>query len=155
MAVDMFLKLDGIKGEANDAKHPSTVEILSFSWGVSNGGTQPAGSQVSINDFSFVHKLDKSTPSLMLACATGQHIPSAVLTTRKAGKTQQDYLKFTFSDILVSSYQSGGHSSGVPTDQFSLNFAKVEISYAVTKPDGSLASPTKAILTNPDRQGSP
>jgi type VI secretion system secreted protein Hcp len=52
-----------------------------------------------------------------------------------------DYLTFTFLDVLVSSYQTGGtEAAGVaPLDQVSLRFAKIEVEYKAQKADGSLA----------------
>jgi len=94
-----------------------------------------------MQDFHFVMKLNKASVGLMKACATGEHIKSATLTARKAGKDQQEYLTINFTDVLVSSYQTGGseHGDVVPTDQVSLNFAKIEVDYKQQKPDGSLA----------------
>jgi type VI secretion system secreted protein Hcp len=85
-------------------------------------------------------KINKASPKLFLACASGEHIPDAVLTCRKAGKDQQEFLKFKFSDVLISSYQTGGSAHGdiVPTDQISFNFAKIEVDYKPQNADGSL-----------------
>src|SRR5262249_35189790 len=96
--------------------------------------------------FHAVMKVNKASAKLLLACATGEHIKKAVLTCRKAGKDQQEYLKITFTDLLVSSFQTGGNTHGgiVPTDQFSLNFAKLEYEYKEQKDDGSLAAAVKA-----------
>jgi type VI secretion system secreted protein Hcp len=145
-AVDYFLKFDGIKGETTDAKHKDELDIESWSWGATlerstaaRGGAR-AG-KVSMQDFHFVMKLNKASPALLKACATGQHIKTATLTARKAGKDQQEYLTFKFYDVLVSSYQTGGseHGEVVPTDQVSFNFVKIEIDYRQQKPDGALA----------------
>lgn len=149
-AVDYFLKLKGIEGESQDGKHKGEIDIESWSWGESNtahghvGGGSGAG-KVSMQDFHFVMKINKASPKLMLACATGEHIPDGTLLCRKAGKDQQDFLKVTFTDILVSSYQTGGsgHSDIVPTDQISLNFSKIEIEYKEQKPDGTLGAAAK------------
>jgi type VI secretion system secreted protein Hcp len=93
-----------------------------------------------MQDFHFVMHLNRSSPLLAKACATGQHIKSATLTTRKAGKGQQEYLIYKFYDLLISSYQTGGSSESVnPTDQVSFNFSKVEMEYRPQKPDGTLA----------------
>ena len=144
-AVDFFLKIDGIDGESQDSKHKGEIDLESWSWGQSNtahgatGGGHGAG-KVSMQDFHFVMKVNKSSPKLMQACASGEHLKSALLTCRKAGKDQQEYLQIKFSDCLVSSYQTGGHegTSVVPTDQISLNFAKIEYDYKEQKPDGTL-----------------
>ena len=141
-AVDYFIKFDGIKGESTDAKHRDEVDIESWSWGETNvaaprtGGGGGAG-KVAMQDFHFVTKLNKATPALMKACATGQHIKLATLTARKAGKDQQEYLTFKFYDVLVSSYQTGA-SQEIPMDQASINFSKIEVEYRQQGPDGKL-----------------
>lgn len=150
-AVDYYLKIDGVDGESGDAKHKGSIEIESFSWGATQGGSFRAGGgggagKVSMQDFHFVMKINKASPKLMLACATGEHIKKAVLIARKAGKDQQEYMKVTFSDILVSSFQTGGaaHGDALPTDQLSLNFAKIEFEYKEQKPDGTLGGAIKS-----------
>jgi len=149
-AVDYFLKIDGIEGESQDSKHKAEVEIQSFSFGATQTGSFAAGGgggagKVHMQDFHFTVPVNKASPKLMLACASGQHIKKAVLTVRKAGKEQQEYLKYTFSDLLVSSYQTGGGGGDVlPVDQISLNFAKIETEYKEQKADGTLAGSVKA-----------
>jgi type VI secretion system secreted protein Hcp len=148
MAVDYLLEIDGIKGESHDSKHKDTIEIESFSWGATNAGSHGAGGgggagKVNFQDIHFTTHVNKASPALMLACATGQHIKKAVLYVRKQGTGQQDYYTVTLQDLLVSSFQSGGHSGGdaKPVDQFALNFATVKFEYKLQKPDGSLDSP--------------
>ena len=149
--VDFFLKIDGIDGESNDAKHKGEIELSSWSYGEQQAGTHAAGGgggagKVSMQDFRFVTTVNKASPKLFLASASGEHIKKAVLVCRKAGKDQQEYLKITLSDLLVSSYQTGGPQGGnvLPTDQVSLNYAKIEIEYKPQKPDGTLDAPIKA-----------
>ncbi len=151
-AVDYFLKLYGIDGESMDAKHKNEIDLMSWSWGETQSGTFAFGGgggagKVSMQDFNFVMRANKSSPKLLLACATGEHIKSAVLTCRKAGKEQQEYLKIKFSDCLVSSFQTGGSGGSdiVPCDQISLNFAKIEYEYKEQKADGTLGGAIKAI----------
>jgi len=100
-----------------------------------------------MQDFHFVMKVNKASPKLLLACATGEHIKGGLLTCRKAGKEAQEFLKIKFSDCLISSFQTGGsEGSGIiPTDQISLNFAKIEYEYKEQKPDGTLGGAVKAI----------
>ena len=150
-AVDYFLKIEGVEGESGDSKHKNEIQLESWSWGESQGGTMAYGGgggagKVSMQDFHFVMKTCKASPKLFLACAEGEHFKKATLTCRKAGKEQQEFLKWTFSDILVSSYQTGGsgQSDVIPMDQIALNFAKVEVEYKEQKIDGSLAGPVKA-----------
>jgi type VI secretion system secreted protein Hcp len=149
--VDYFLKIDGIEGEAQDSKHKGEIELQSYSFGGHQAGTHMAGGgggagKVALQDFSFVMAANKASPKLFLACCNGEHIPKAVLTCRKAGKEQQEYLKVTLTDILVSSYQAGGPHKGelMPYDSCSLNYAKLEIEYKEQKADGTLGAATKA-----------
>lgn len=149
MAADFFLKIEGVEGESTDDKHKNEIDVESWSWGETQSGTSSGGGgggagKVSMQDFHFVMRVNKASPKLMLSCATGDHIKGAVLTCRKAGGEQQEYMKITMSDLLVSSYQTGGSAGDVvPVDQISLNFAKIEYEYKQQKPDGSLDSPVK------------
>ncbi len=142
--VDYFLKIDGIEGESHDAKHKNEIHLESWSWGESQLGASAAdggggAGKVSMQDFSFSMKVNKASPKLMLACASGQHIKQALLTCRKAGKEQQEYLKVKFSDLLVSSFQTGGSAGEVvPVDSIAINFAKIEYEYYPQKADGTL-----------------
>ncbi|HUF27354.1 MAG TPA: type VI secretion system tube protein Hcp, partial [Gemmatimonadaceae bacterium] len=138
--VDYFLKLTGVDGESTDAKHKGEIAVESWSWGETQAGS--AGSaggrgagKVQMQDFHFVMKTNKASPKLLLACAQGEHIKEALLTCRKAGKEQVEFLKIKLSDVLVSSYQTGGATGGgpIPTDQISLNFGKVEYEYKPQK----------------------
>jgi type VI secretion system secreted protein Hcp len=148
MPSDYLLEIDGIKGESKDSKHAGTIEIESFSWGATNPGSFSAGTgggtgKVSFQDFHFTTRVNKATPLLFKACATGQHVKKAVLFVRKGGGDPQDFYKVTLEDILVSSCQSAGSegSNALPVDQFSLNYAKIEFAYAPQKDDGKLDSP--------------
>jgi type VI secretion system secreted protein Hcp len=150
-AVDYFLKIEGIQGESTDSKHKAEIEVQSFSFGETQAGSASHGSgagagKVQMQDFHFVTQFSKASPSLFLACATGQHIKKAELFCRKAGGKQEEFLKITLSDLIVSSYQTGGsgHSDIIPTDQFSFNYAKLEMEYKEQKPDGSVGGATKA-----------
>ncbi|HEY1380532.1 MAG TPA: type VI secretion system tube protein Hcp [Gemmataceae bacterium] len=145
--VDYFLKLDGIDGESNDDTFKKNIELESWSWGESNSGGFAHGSgggagKVAMQDFHFVMLMNNASASLAQACANGTHIASAELSCRKAGDTPQVFLKIKMSDVLVSSYQTGGSSHGeiVPTDQISINFAKIEYAYGKQDAKGKVAS---------------
>lgn len=151
-AVDYFLKLDGVDGESQDAKHKGEIDIESWSWSESQAGTHATGGgggagKVVMQDFNFNMRANKASPKLLLACATGEHFPKAVLTCRKAGKEQQEYFKITFSDLLVASYQTGGNNSQgagiVPSDQIALNFSKIEYEYKPQDAKGGLGPVVK------------
>lgn len=144
MATDFFLKIDTIPGESKDSVHKGEIDVMSWSWGASNAGTMAYGGgggagKVSMQDFHFTMRVNKATPKLILACARTAHIPKAVLTVRKAGGKQEEYLKYTFSDLSVSSYQTGGSDgTDIPVESVSLNYTKIEVEYAEQKKDGGL-----------------
>jgi len=135
MAVDMFIKIDGIEGESKDKTHGKEIDVLAWSWGVSQSGSFHAGGgggsgKANFQDLSFTKWVDKSSPLLLLHTANGKHIPKAVLVVRKAGDTPLEYITITLEKIIVSSVSTGG-SGGEDrlTENVSLNFAKVTFEY--------------------------
>jgi type VI secretion system secreted protein Hcp len=143
MAADIFAKLGDIKGESIDDKHKDEIEVLSFSWGVTNAGggvaTGGAGAgKATFRDLAIVHNIDKASPKLLQACATGVHLKEATITHRKAGRSQQEYLIVKMNDIIVTSVTHGGAGDQTPSETVSLAFAKVNVEYKPQKADGSL-----------------
>jgi type VI secretion system secreted protein Hcp len=143
---EYFLKLDGIEGDSIVLGHEREMHIESFSWGATQAGSHGAGGgggtgKVQFQDFHFTKRVDKASPMLFLRCATGEHIKEAKLTVRKAGGSHQEYLVVKLTDVLVTSYQTGGSADVVPTDQVSLNFTKIEYRVSPVKEDGSLGDP--------------
>jgi type VI secretion system secreted protein Hcp len=143
MAVDMFMKIGDLKGEARDSKHKETIDVLAWSWGMSNSGSAHVGGgagagKVNVQDLSFTKYIDKSSPDLMLACCNGKHYPEALLTVRKAGEKPLEYLKVTMTEVMITSVSTGG-SGGEDrlTENVTLNFAKVKVDYKEQKPDGT------------------
>jgi type VI secretion system secreted protein Hcp len=134
MAVDMFLKLDGIKGESKDSKHKDEIHIESFSWGMNQTGAHGTGGgggagKVSVHDISVTKFVDKSSAALMLACCNGKHIKEGLITVRKAGEKPLEYLKIKLTDILISGVQHAGHGSDLLTENVTLNIAKFHLEY--------------------------
>jgi type VI secretion system secreted protein Hcp len=149
MAVDMFLKMEPVKGEAQDKAHMDEIDVLAWSWGMSQSGTTHAGGgggagKVSVQDLSFTKYIDKASPDLMLACCNGKHFGEAVLTVRKAGENPLEYVKIKMSDVIITSVSTGG-SGGEDrlTENITLNFAKVGVDYKEqTKTGAAGASPS-------------
>jgi type VI secretion system secreted protein Hcp len=135
MAIDSFLKLGSIKGESVVKGFEDQIQLLSWSWGMTQSGTTHQGSgggagKVNVQDLNLTHYVDSSSPNLMTACCTGQHFDSAVLTMRKAGGTALNYVTITFSDIIVTSVASGGSGNeDLLSESFSLNFGKFKYEY--------------------------
>ena len=151
MAVDQFLKLNGIDGESADDKHKKEIDVLAWSWGMSQSGNTHLGEgsgagKVSVQDLNITHYIDSASTALALACCKGTHIPDGLLTVRKAGDTPLEYLKITIKDIIVTSVSTGG-SGGEDrlTENFSLNFAEYKVEYTPqTKGGGGGGTKTAA-----------
>jgi len=146
--VDYFLKIDAVPGESTDKSHRDEIDVESWSWGATQlgntgGGGGGGAGKVSIQDFNFVARTSKASPVLFLRCATGQHIKEAVLTGRKSGGQQSEFLTLTMTDVLVSSYQIAGSEAAeaVPMDQVSLNFTKIKFEYKMQTASGGLDAP--------------
>lgn len=150
-AVDFYLRMDGIEGESTDAKHKGEIDVLAWSWGLSNTGMASSGSGVpaglpTIQDLQFTARLSKASPRLFHACARGQHIAQARLSAVRAGNKPAEFLTLTLSEVRVSSYQTGGSEDAevVPVDQVSLSFAGLQMEYRAQKADGSFDTPVVA-----------
>jgi type VI secretion system secreted protein Hcp len=144
MASSIFAKIGDIKGESLDSKHKDEVEVLSWSWGVLQSGSIVSGGgagqgKPNFNDLAFTHHIDKASPSLLTACATGQHIKEATITVRKTGKGQQEFLIIKMNDIIITSVNPSVSSDAKFTaESVALQFAKIDLEYKPQKKDGSL-----------------
>ena len=143
MPVDMFLKLDPIKGESLDSKHKDQIDIQSYSFGASQGGGWHSGTgggkgKVDIQDMHFTHYVDAASSGLFQATTQGLHIDKAVFVVRKAGgKDALEYLKITLEEVLVSSVQCSSHSGDERLmESFSLNFRKITYEYTTQTEKG-------------------
>ena len=146
-AIDFFLKLEGIDGEAQDDKHKNEIEITSFSWGAANVGSGNVGTgsgtgKVAIQDLTIAKYMDKSSVPLFVACCTGKHIPTLTLTARRAGGEKQvEYCVIKATEVYVSSFTNAGSDPTVLAQEtITFNFAKIELKYTPQKEDGSAAA---------------
>jgi type VI secretion system secreted protein Hcp len=135
MAFDTFIKIGSLKGESPDKGHEDEIQVLSWSWGMSQSGTTHTATgggagKVNVQDISFTHHLDASSPNLVKACCTGEHFDKASLTSRKAGGSPLDYLVVELDDVIITSVSHGGsHGEDQMTENVTLNFAKFKLSY--------------------------
>lgn len=145
MAVDMFLKIEGIDGESTDDKHKKEIEVLSFSWGVSQQRSASASSagnlssqRADFGDFSIVKAVDAASPKLLLCCADGTHLKSIRLELCRAAGDKQPYMEYKFTDVIVTNFRPGGssHSESLPVEEVSFAYGKAEWAYTQTKVEG-------------------
>jgi type VI secretion system secreted protein Hcp len=144
MAVDMFLKIEGdIGGEAQDKKHKGEIDVLAWSWGMSNSGSFHTGGgggsgKANFQDISITKWVDIASPTLQLFCANGAQFENAVLTCRKAGKHPLEYLIIKMKKVMITSVSTGG-SGGEDrlTENISINFKTIDFMYQQQNEDGS------------------
>lgn len=148
MAFDAFMKIEGIPGESTDERHKDWIEVLSYNFSVTqrpSGSASTAGGasaeRASFSDFSIVKTLDKSSPKLFEACATGRHIPTVVLELCRAGGDKLKYMEYKLSNVIISMNRPGGASQGndgIPIEEISFNYGKIELAYTQqSRADGS------------------
>jgi type VI secretion system secreted protein Hcp len=142
---DVFMKVDGILGESPDAKHKDEIELESFSFGVTNATSAPGGGgggegRSEFSSFRFEKLYDASSPELFHAVASGEHFKSAVVTFRRRGAEQQEFLTYKFEDLVFNHYEQGGSKEPPLLDDVGLLFRRVTVSYRPTRADGSLGS---------------
>jgi type VI secretion system secreted protein Hcp len=142
--VDAFLALDGIQGESQDSVHANQIDVLSWSWSLTNSGSAHFAKgmgqgKVQVGDIHIVKRVDSATPILMQACTTGTHIANGTLTVRKAGGTSAlEYFVIKLQNILISSIRtSSDPSSPVLMEDVSLNFGWFQVTYTPQEEQGS------------------
>lgn len=144
MAIDAFLKLDSIKGESLDKKHAGEIDILSWSWGMSNTGSAHMGGgsgtgKANVQDMVVTKYIDKASVPLVQALVTGTHYKTGSLVFRKAGGSQVEFYKIDLTEILVSNISLGmSNSDDKGTENVALNFKTFKLTYSAQKADGTL-----------------
>ncbi len=146
MASEIFLKVDGIKGEATDVNHKDEIEVLSWSWGVAQvplpSGGGGASGKASVSEFVVGKLVDKASPNLLRSCLTGKHIREVELTQRRAGGGKTNFLRITLKDARISSMSDAAAGEGTrPTESVSIAFGKVIYEYIPQKPNGQPDTP--------------
>lgn len=151
MAVDYYLKLDGIQGESKDEKHKNEIQILSWSWGASQvssvSGTGGSGAgKADLSDFTIMTNFDKATPKFFKSITQGAHIKTGTMFATKSGANGKPYLKVDFKELFVSNLQISA-SSEIPTVSVSFTYNDIKIDYSTQDEKGVLTS-TGAIAYN-------
>lgn len=143
MTVNAFMKIDDLKGDSVVKGYEDQIQVSSWNWGMSNGGTSHRGGgagrgRAQVEDLTFTHELDPSSPELMESCMKGNHFDKATLAVRKAGgKEALDYLTITMEKVLVTNVSTSGvENSDGDEESITLNFASVEVKYQGQGDDG-------------------
>ena len=149
MATDTHIKFDGIDGESTHKDHKGEVAVLSWSWGLtssadaSTGAGAGAGRRKAVpQEMRIVHRYDKASPVLAKQAVLGAQVPSAVLTARKAGEGQKDFLQVTMKEVFITSVQASEGGEG-PTEEVAMTYGTIDFEYRPQNDKGSLGSPVK------------
>jgi len=140
MAFDAFMKINGVVGESTDDQHKEWIELLSFSWGVqqpksvvSSAGSL-AAERADFGDFSITKVIDKASPKLATACASGEHFSEVKIEVCRAGGDKQKYMEYKLTDVITTGFRLAGHKSNeiLPVEEVSFSYGKIEKNYTET-----------------------
>jgi type VI secretion system secreted protein Hcp len=148
MASDVHIKFEGVDGEATHKDHKGEIEVLSWSWSAVNGSASRSGGgsgkgKGDPGDFSFTHVYDKASPVLAKKCVQGVHFPTVVVTARKSGEGQKDFLKVTMKEVFITAVGPAGGSSGEIMENVSMSYGDVEFAYKPQDDKGGLGGEVK------------
>jgi type VI secretion system secreted protein Hcp len=151
MSVQIVLKLGNIKGESIVENHKEEIDVVSWSWGITQTGSSHVGSgggagAADVHDLTITKYVDKASPNIAKFCYTGAPIPeTTILTCIKVGggtpeaPKKVEFVKITMSGtVMVSSFSPAGSGSDERfTETITLHFSQVQYEYTVQKPDNS------------------
>jgi type VI secretion system secreted protein Hcp len=147
MSTDTHFKFDGVEGEATHADHKNEIEVLSWSWNVTNASALSGGGsgkgKANPGDMVFTHMYDKASPVLAKKCAQGVHFKEAVLTARKAGEGQKDFLKVTLKEVFITAVSPSGGGGGDIIENVAMSYADIGFAYKAQDDKGGLAGEVK------------
>jgi type VI secretion system secreted protein Hcp len=152
MAIDTHLKFDGVEGESQHQDHKGEIDVLSWSWAVHNDantvGTGTGQGKAQAGHLHFSHQYDKASPVLAKKCAQGVHFKEVLLTSRKSGEKQQDFLKVKFSEVYITKVEPGADSTGMITENVAFSYAEIEFAYKPQDETGKLGGEVKFAWNN-------
>ena len=150
MAQDIFIKLNGIDGESQDAEHPDEIDVITWMWEVKQNSSMMSGSgggaaKATVSDLSFSHQFDKASPNLAKYCFSGKHIDQVVLTMRKAGGIPHEFSRITMYDVVIT-HVAPIATSDVCRENVSLSFASMKNEYILQTPIGGNGGTVTAMM---------
>lgn len=145
MTMEYHFKFDGVEGESTHQDHKGDIDVLSWSWGLSNEATGVGGGggvgKAHPHDFTFTHLYDKASPLLGRLAAAGRHVKLAVLSVRAAGAAQKDFLKVTMKEVFITSVSQVADAEKI-SEQVSARAAHITFEYKQRDAKGGLGAPT-------------
>ncbi|MEM5299369.1 type VI secretion system tube protein Hcp [Burkholderia sp. JPY481] len=150
MAQDIFIRIDGIDGESQDAAHLNEIDVIGWRWQVAQPAGMLAGSsgrvpKATVSDLEFTHLMDRASPNLARYCFSGERIPEAKLTVRRAGGIPHEYAKITMYDVIVSFVEPIGGGQCCH-EQVRLSFARMKHEYILQNSHGGSGGTVTALI---------
>ncbi|XYJ08949.1 Hcp family type VI secretion system effector [Telluria sp. B2] len=151
MAIDVYLQIDGIKGESMDDKHKDWIECTSVTWGVkqprsataSTGGGHTA--ERCEHEEVVIDKLaDLSSPVLLQTCSAGKTIPKAKLEFMRAdGQGDRiKYFEIELENVLIGAIKPKVEEGAIIQEKVGLKFSKIKWKYTQQKVTGGAGGNT-------------
>ena len=144
----MFLKVQGVTGEAADADHKGEIDVVSWSWGMHapTAITGQATGKVAISEINVVKRADQASPTLMGFLRNHKLVSKAVLTVRKAGAKPLEYFKIELENVRITSLKAGSDNAEL-TEHWTLGFDKIRVSYTPQGSTGAAGGGTNVFET--------
>jgi type VI secretion system secreted protein Hcp len=146
MAIDTHIKFDGVDGEATHQDHKGEIEVLSWSWNVTNSSNVAGGGsgkgKANPGEFNFSHLYDKSSPVLAKKCAQGVHFPTVTITARKSGEGQKDFLKVIMKEVFITSVSPSTSGEDL-TEDVRMSYGSIDFAYKAQDGKGSTGGEVK------------
>jgi len=145
MAIDVYLQIDGIKGESTDTSHKDWIECRSVQWEVlqpksataSTGGGHTA-ERTEHKDIVIAKLADLATPLLLQNCSSGKTIPKAKIEFLRAdGQGERiKYFEIELENVLISNVSPRVEAGDILSENLSLKYSKVKWKYTQQKVGG-------------------
>jgi type VI secretion system secreted protein Hcp len=140
-ASPIYMQYEGVQGDVTAAGHDKWIELNSVQWGVPLPAPPPAPAPAGVatggpGTLRFVKKVDKASPLLSKAAASGKTVPAVQIDVPKGtapGATP--YLRYELKNVMITSYSVSAQGAGdpIPTESISFNFSRIEYKYAEQK----------------------
>ena len=147
MSTDSHIKFDGVEGESTHKDHKGEIDVLSWSWNVSNNTSLAGGGsgkgKANPGDFVFTHTYDKASPVLAKQCASGKHFKTVKLTARKAGEGQKDFLVVSMKEVFITAVSPSGGHGGEIIENVAFTYKDIEFAYKAQDDKGGLGGEVK------------
>lgn len=133
MSIDTHIKFDGVDGESTHKDHKGEIELMSWAWSVQNDKTLTGGGsgkgKANPGELVIVHAYDKASPVLAKKCAQGVHFKEAVITARKSGEGQKDFIKVTMKEVYITGVAPSASAGGDIVEQVSMSYGSIDFAY--------------------------